>query len=104
MPEPTLTATAVAPTATDTAVPASPVPAEAAGDRYADEDSNVRFDWRLLFDSVALGLSYLWLGCGALLLLIVPLFFFVLWFLGKRREEQVEDGEQPLEHGKQYTE
>lgn len=103
-PEPTLTPTAVVPTATDTVVPASPVPTEVAGDRYADEDSNLRFDWRLLFDSVALGLSYLWLGCGALLLLAVPLFFFVLWFLGKRREEEGEDGEQQLEHGEQQTE
>jgi hypothetical protein len=88
---PTATETPLSPTATDTGLPATPLTTEPPeGDRYAEEDSNLRFDWSLLFDSVALGLSYVWLCCGALVLLAVPVFFVVLWIAGKRREQQEE--------------
>jgi hypothetical protein len=105
---PTATAT-LAPTATPTPEipaggsatptdlpPASPTPTQPpptpAGDenpRYTD-DADLAYDWGMLFDSVALGLSYIWLCCGVLLLLAVPVFFVVLWVMGKRRQEQEE--------------
>ena len=66
----------------------TPVPAEQDGtDRYVQEDSNLLFDWTMLFDSVALGLSYAWLCCGVLILLGVPIFFVVLWSAARRREQ-----------------
>jgi hypothetical protein len=44
----------------------------------------------MLFDSVALLLSYLWLCCGGLLFLAVPLMFVILWVASRRRQEQEE--------------
>ena len=80
------TETLAPPTATST-----PVPAEQDGtERYAQEDSNLLFDWTMLFDSVALGLSYVWLCCGVLVLVGVPIFFIALWVAGRRREQGEE--------------
>ena len=62
---------------------------DAGADRYA-EDANLAFDWGMLFDSVALGVSYLWLCCGVLFLFAVPVGFVVLWVVSKRREAQEE--------------
>jgi hypothetical protein len=42
----------------------------------------------MLFDSVALAVSYLWLCCGVFVLLGIPLFFLILWIAGKRRQQQ----------------
>jgi len=81
---PTETLAPPAPTST-------PVPAEQDGtERYAQEDSNLLFDWTMLFDSVALGLSYVWLCCGVLVLVGVPIFFLALWVAGRRREQEEE--------------
>jgi hypothetical protein len=44
----------------------------------------------MLFDSVALFLSYAWLCCGGLVFLAVPLIFIVLWVASKRRQPQEE--------------
>ena len=57
--------------------------------RY-NENADLAFDWGTLFDSVALGVSYLWLCCGILLLFAVPVTFVVLWVASKRREAQEE--------------
>jgi cytoskeletal protein RodZ len=92
----TNTPTPSAPPATITPVPsptggageASPTPDE--NQRYAGEDSNLKFEWGMLFDSVALFLSYAWLCCGGLLFLAIPLVFVVLWVASKRRQPQEE--------------
>lgn len=84
-----------------TATP-EPTPTDA-GDRYAEGDSGLKFEWSMLFDSVALGLTYVWLACGVLILLGIPAFFGVLWLVSRRlqsRAEDVQDGyeeESPLE-------
>jgi len=80
---------------TETLAPPTPtstlVSAEQDGtERYAQEDSNLLFDWTMLFDSVALGLSYVWLCCGVLVLIGVPIFFIALWVAGRRREQGEE--------------
>lgn len=67
---------------------ASPTPDE--DQRYAEGESNLKFEWSMLFDSVALLLSYLWLCCGGLLFLAIPLMFVILWVVGRRRQEQEE--------------
>jgi hypothetical protein len=85
----TLTSTALPPADTPTALPsdeaggAEPTPDET--ERYADEDSNLRFEWSMLFDSLSLFLSYLWLFCGVLVFLAIPIVFIVLWVASKRR-------------------
>jgi hypothetical protein len=65
---------------------ASPTPDES--QRYAEGDSNLKFEWGMLFDSVALLLSYLWLCCGGLLFLAIPILFAVLWIASKRRQQR----------------
>ena len=87
---PVPTETPVVPT--QTPAPQVPTSTPAAADqddaeRYAQEDSNVLFDWTMLFDSVALGLSYVWLCCGVLILLGVPVFFVLLWVSARRRAQ-----------------
>jgi hypothetical protein len=44
----------------------------------------------MLFDSLALAASYLWLCCGVILLLGVPLLFIVLWVASRRRNQPEE--------------
>lgn len=81
------------PPPTDTPVPPPPsATAEPEGtvdgsQRYPDGDSNLRFEWGMLFDSLALLFSYIWLFCGILLFIAVPLFFFVLWRTSDSRRE-----------------
>ena len=58
--------------------------------RYADGESRFRFELPMLFDSLALAASYLWLCCGVILLLGVPLLFIILWIASTRRK-QVEE-------------
>lgn len=58
--------------------------------RYADEDSSLRFDLATLFDSTALFLSYVWLCCGGLVFLSIPVLFAALWVASKRRHQQKE--------------
>lgn len=95
-PTPTLTATATI-TPTEGTGTATPTPAagsatvEATPDdrqRYPEEDSNLAFNLPMFFDSVALFLSYLWLCCGGLVFLAIPLGFVVLWVASKRRAEE----------------
>lgn len=73
-PTPQLTATASTP-----AVPSDQ------SRRYPDEEASYRFDWAELLDSVALGASYLWLCCGILIFLAVPVLFLALSIASKRR-------------------
>lgn len=113
-PEPTVAPTEPLPTATEvpTETPApvapagvqvtdTPVPAatEESADQEAEpdseaegasEDPNLEFDWGELFDALALGASYLWLGCGILLLLLLPFLFIALWVASNRRKQQEE--------------
>lgn len=85
----TVTSTSLPPTDTPTALPsdeaggAEPTPDES--QRYADEDTNLKFEWSMLFDSLSLFLSYLWLFCGVLVFLAIPLVFAALWLASKRR-------------------
>jgi hypothetical protein len=89
-PTPSAQPTTITPVPSPTGGPgaASPTPDE--NQRYAGEDSNLNFEWGMLFDSLALFLSYTWLCCGALLFLAVPLVFVVLWVASKRRQPQEE--------------
>ncbi len=92
-PTPVPTETPVIPTATlaPAVATSTPVPAGQDGtDRYAQEESNLLFNWTMLFDSVALGMSYVWLCCGVLVLVGVPIFFISLWVAGRRREQGEE--------------
>jgi hypothetical protein len=93
---PTETATLPPPTATETPVPTSFVatatftPTPDDNQRYADEDSNVKFEFGALFDSVALAASYIWLCCGLFLLFLFPLLFVALWVASVRRRKREE--------------
>ncbi len=87
------TETPVIPTATLAPVLATSTPISLEQDgteRYPEEDSNLLFNWTMLFDSVALGLSYVWLCCGVLVLVGVPIFFVALWVAGRRRQQGEE--------------
>lgn len=91
-PTPTLvpTETPVSPTPTTlpSTLTSTPAPgADGEGERYATEDSNLLFDWKLLFDSVALGLSYVWLCCGGLIIVSIVIFFVVLWISARKRQK-----------------
>jgi hypothetical protein len=85
----TVTATPLLPAGAETATPGPTGEEDAGGpgsERYGEGDSDFRVDWGMLFDAVALGLSYVWLCCGGLVVLGVPLFFLVLWVASKRRQ------------------
>lgn len=85
----TVTDTQLLPADAEEVTPAPTAEGETAGQvpqRYAEGESNLRFEWGMLFDAVALGLSYVWLCCGALIVLGVPLFFLVLWVASRRRQ------------------
>ena len=107
----TLPVTTTTPTASPTPIPSqTPVPsataaAEPTGDpRYSDGESDLTFDWGMLVDSVALGLSYMWLCCGGLILLGIPVLFIVLWVASNRRrqaQELEETPEPPSEQGQE---
>lgn len=58
--------------------------------RYPDGETELKFEWGMLFDSLSLLLSYLWLFCGVLVFLTVPTLFIVLWVASKRRQQQQE--------------
>jgi hypothetical protein len=79
---------------TDTPVPSSTAETaepEATSDesqRYPEGESNLRFEWGMLFDSVALFFSYAWLCCGILLFIAIPFLFFVLWRASASRQEE----------------
>lgn len=95
--EPAITAPAVVtPTsapaeATPEVIPDTPQPEPTdASDRYAEGDSGLKFEWSMLFDSVALGLTYVWLACGVLILLGIPVFFGILWLTSRRLRAQEE--------------
>lgn len=59
--------------------------------RYPQGESGFRFEWGMLFDSVALALSYGWLCCGAFVVLGVPLFFIALWVASTVRRQRSEE-------------
>jgi hypothetical protein len=100
-PTPTLTPT-LTPTATPTlsptdvlttpatTEPTAPLEADTGWQRYPSDASNVSYQWGMLFDSVALGLSYVWLGCGILIFVTIPVAFAVLWVVSKRRQQPLE--------------
>ena len=101
--EPTVSPTPTEVPATPTEAPATITPApsptgEAGGpeatdhkrQRYSEEGTDLKYDWDMLFDTVALAASYLWLCCGVLVLVAIPAFFVVLWVAGKRRRQREE--------------
>lgn len=87
---PTPTWTPVTPTATPFPSPTLPPEDGQDGDRYAEGESAYRFEWGMLVDSLALAASYLWLCCGVILLLGIPLLFIVLWVASRRRNQSQE--------------
>jgi len=87
-PSPQATAIEEVPTATWTAEPTAEE-----GDtegRYAEGESGLQFEWGMLFDSVALGLSYIWLCCGVVILVGIPVLFAILWSASRRRRNLSE--------------
>ena len=93
---PTETPLPTEPPPTDTPVPSATAEPEEPLDesqRYPEEESNLRFEWAMLFDSMSLLFSYIWLCCGILLFIAVPLFFFVLWRTSADRREDAEQQE-----------
>jgi hypothetical protein len=104
LPEQTLAPTELP--ATDTPAAAQPsetaeLGAEADQDlRYPEGESNLKFEWGMLFDSLALFFSYAWLFCGILLFISVPLLFFILWRSSAQRQEEAasEEAEQQEAH------
>jgi hypothetical protein len=97
-PTPTLTPSAT-PTLTPTETMTAPATVEptptleesgAGGQRYPQDPSDLSFEWGMLFDSVALGLSYVWLGCGILVFVTIPVAFVVLWVASRRRRPPLE--------------
>jgi len=83
--EPPPTDTPVALATSETAEPEE-TPDES--ERYPEGESNLKFEWGMLFDSVALFFSYIWLCCGILLFIAVPFLFFVLWRASASRQEE----------------
>ncbi len=64
----------------------------------AGEDLALQFEWGELFDALALGASYLWMCCGIIVLLSIPVLFVVLWAASNRRQqEQDQEGQEPQE-------
>jgi hypothetical protein len=98
---PTVVPATVQPTASPTAsTTPSPTPLPTADERYAEGESNLKFDWSMLFDSVALGASYIWLCCGVLVVISIPVGFAVLWAAGRRTHpgaQGQEESEEPAE-------
>lgn len=91
-PAPTETPLPIEPPPTHTPAPSATAEPEEtldASQRYPEGESNLRFEWGMLFDSMSLLFSYIWLCCGILLFIAVPLFFFVLWRTGADRREEV---------------
>ena len=90
--EPTATRTAT-PSPTVSAEPITTAQAGASSDsrrHYVRGDSNVTFDWGMLIDSLALGISYVWLVIGILVGVGLPILFVVLWVRTRRRRSAQE--------------
>jgi ABC-type uncharacterized transport system involved in gliding motility auxiliary subunit len=87
------------PTASPTAsrTPSPTQPQATADERYAEGESNLEFDWSMLFDSIALGASYIWLCCGVLVVVSLPVGFAVLWAAGRRRHRELRGQAEPEE-------
>jgi hypothetical protein len=86
----TLTPTVPPPTGTPVAPPTGEPtvePTSSQSERYADENTGLKFEWGRLFDSAALFLSYVWLCCGVFVFLAIPIAFVVLWQANKRRQQ-----------------
>jgi hypothetical protein len=83
----------------------SPTQPEATADeRYAEGESNLKFDWSMLFDSIALGASYIWLCCGVLVVVSIPVAFAVLWVGGRRRHPEPQGQAEPEEGAEEEEE
>lgn len=69
--------------------------------RYPEGDSEVKFDWGMLFDALALFFSYAWLICGIIVFLGVPVLLYFLWRAAERRQkgDEQSDEEAPQEEG-----
>jgi hypothetical protein len=85
------------PTDVENVVPAldtpTPPPTQAAtepppgSDRYTPSEGELVFDWRLLADTLVLGLSWSWLCCGVLLFVAIPMAVAVIYVVNRRRQE-----------------
>lgn len=89
-PTPTATPTMALIEATVTPAPSATPTPEQDPDRYAEGESELTFDWAMLVDSAALAFTYVWLCCGVLVLLSIPVLFLVLWAASKRRQQSGE--------------
>jgi hypothetical protein len=87
-PSPEPTATEAPPTATWTPEPEAEEGATRG--RYTEGEPALQFDWAMLLDSVALGVSYIWLCCGALVMVGISVAFGVVWAASRRRRNLSE--------------
>lgn len=92
-PTPAITPTAtevppLPPAGGETGVPETPVDES---ERYAEEETDLAYDWGMFLDSAALMASYAWLCCGVLLFIAIPVLFVVLWVAARRRQQGEED-------------
>jgi len=83
------------PTATEPGATATwtPEPGAEEGEtrgRYATGEPELEFEWGMLFDSLALGLSYIWLCCGVVVLLGILAAFAAVWIASRRRRSLSE--------------
>jgi len=58
----------------------------------------------MLFDSIALGASYIWLCCGVLVVVSIPVGFTVLWVAGRRRRPEPQEQTEPEEDAEEAAE
>ena len=92
-PVPTKPSPTDTPVASATSETAEPEATADESQRYPEGESDLRFEWGMLFDSMSLLFSYIWLCCGILLFIAVPLFFFILWRVSAARKEEAEQEE-----------
>jgi hypothetical protein len=87
------------PEATMTALASPTVPPQSAGGttlepnsdeepRYPGEKAKLRLRLRTLFDSLALGVSYLWLACGIGLMVLLAVALTWVWLEGRHSSER----------------
>ena len=89
------------PVASGTSETAEPEATPDESQRYPEGESNLKFEWGMLFDSLALFFSYVWLCCGILLFIAIPFLFFVLWRASSNRQDEGGDERGEQEEGEQ---
>lgn len=67
--------------------------------RYPEGESKLSYDWGMFFDAVALFFSYVWLICGILLFLGLPVLLYFLWRAAERQQQEGPQGDDEVGEG-----